>query len=79
MQLGRAFTHLQQTYLNSGELGLSETQIATLLYLDKLAQQRAKEPSDLDTLARSDLEDELETWFKNPRQLRIPGMLRQPS
>ena len=65
VQLGRAFTHLQQTYLKLGELGLSETQIATLLYLDKLAQQRAKEPSDLDTLARSDMEDELETWLES--------------
>jgi signal transduction histidine kinase len=65
VQLGRAFTHLQRAYLKLGELDLSEPQLDTLLSLDRLAQQRAKEPTDMDSLARSDLENELETWLED--------------
>jgi signal transduction histidine kinase len=30
-----------------------------------LAQERAKQPADLDSLARSDVEDEIETWLED--------------
>jgi signal transduction histidine kinase len=57
------FSHLQQTHLRLGELNLSDSQLESLLTLDELAQRRAKQPSDMDSLARSDREDELETWL----------------
>ncbi len=62
-QLQAAFGNLQRTHLKLGELDLSASQLASLLALDELAQQRGKEPADLDSLARSDLEYELETWL----------------
>jgi signal transduction histidine kinase len=62
-QLQATFSHLQQTHLRLGELNLSDSQLESLLALDELAQQRAKQPADMDSLARSDREDELETWL----------------
>jgi signal transduction histidine kinase len=64
VQLGEAFRHLQTTYLKLGEMGLSESQIDTLLHLDQLAQEKAKEPTDIASLTRSDLENELEIWLE---------------
>jgi signal transduction histidine kinase len=46
-----------------GELNLTDAQLESLLALDKLAGERARKPADLDTLARSDREYELETWL----------------
>ena len=62
-QLQVTFSHLQQTHLRLGELNLSDSQLESLLTLDELAQRRAKQPADMDSLARSDREDELETWL----------------
>jgi signal transduction histidine kinase len=62
-QLQVTFSHLQQTHLRLGELNLSDSQLESLLTLDELAQQRAKRPAELDSLARSDREGELETWL----------------
>ena len=62
-QLQATFSHLQQTHLTLGELDLSEAQIASLLRLDELARSKAREPADLDMLARSDQEAELEAWL----------------
>ncbi len=62
-QLQMTFSHLQQTHLRLGELNLSDVQLESLLTLDELAQRRAKQPADMDSLARSDREDELETWL----------------
>jgi signal transduction histidine kinase len=62
-QLQATFSHLQQTHLRLGELNLSDSQLESLLTLDELAQGRAKQPADMDSLARSDREDELETWL----------------
>jgi signal transduction histidine kinase len=62
-QLQATFSHLQQTHLKLGELNLSDSQLESLLRLDELAQQRAKQPADMDSLARSDREQELETWL----------------
>jgi signal transduction histidine kinase len=62
-QLQATFSHLQQTHLKLGELNLSDSQLASLLALDELAQQRAKQPADMDSLTRSDREQELETWL----------------
>jgi signal transduction histidine kinase len=62
-QLGEIFNHLQQAHLKLGALNLSASQSESLLALDQRAQARARQPADLDSLARSDLEYELETWL----------------
>ena len=63
-QLQATFSHLQQTHLKLGELNLDDPQLESLLALDKLAQERAKEPADMDSLTRSDREYEVETWLQ---------------
>ena len=63
-QLQATFSHLQQTHLKLGELNLDDSQLESLLTLDSLAQQRAKEPADMDSLKRSDREYEVETWLE---------------
>ena len=62
-QLQAAVSHLQQTHLKLGELDLTDSQLASLLSLDKLARERAKQPADMESLTRSDREYELETWL----------------
>ena len=62
-QLKTAISHLQQTHLQLGSLDLTEGQLASLLALDERAQERARQPVDIDSLARSDRESELETWL----------------
>jgi len=64
-QLRKAFFRLQQSHFKIGELGLSSAQLAALLELDQLAQERAREPVDLDSLDRSDIEYEIETWLED--------------
>jgi signal transduction histidine kinase len=62
-QLQTTFSHLQQTHLKLGELNLTNSQLDSLLALDELAREKAKQPPDLDPLTRSDRENELETWL----------------
>jgi signal transduction histidine kinase len=62
-QLQATFSHLQQTHLKLGELDLDDSQLESLLTLDNLAQQRAKQPADMESLTRSDHESELEAWL----------------
>jgi signal transduction histidine kinase len=66
-QLLVSFSQLQQTHLKLGELNLTDSQLESLLALDELAQQRAKQPADMDSLARSDREQELEAWLDEQR------------
>lgn len=61
--LRAAFANMQKTYLHLNALGLTEAQVETLLELDGRVQEYARRPADLDTLARSDREYELETWL----------------
>jgi signal transduction histidine kinase len=63
-QLQAAISHLQQTHLKLGELDLSSPQLTSLLALDRLAQERAKQPADMESLTRSDREYEMETWLE---------------
>jgi signal transduction histidine kinase len=63
-QLQTAFSGLQGTHLKLGEMNLGSQQLDRLLSLDKLAQERAHKPVDIDTLTRSDREYELETWLE---------------
>jgi signal transduction histidine kinase len=62
-QLQATITHLQSTHLKLGELNLTGAQLASLLALDKLAGETARQPADMDSLTRSDREYELETWL----------------
>jgi signal transduction histidine kinase len=63
-QLGTTFAHLQQAHLKLGGLNLTDSQLESLLTLDKLAGERARHPADMDSLTRSDREAELETWLE---------------
>ncbi len=63
-QLQTTFSHLQQTHLNLGDLNLDDSQLESLLVLDALARERAKEPADMDSLQRSDREYEVEAWLE---------------
>ena len=63
-QLMATFTQLQQTHLNLGKLELTDEQLDKLLELNQLAQERAKQPTNMDALARRDLEGELESWLE---------------
>ncbi|MFC2029396.1 sensor histidine kinase [Chloroflexota bacterium] len=62
-QLQATISHLQQTHLELGRLDLKDEQLESLLVLDELARERAKQPVDMDSLARSDREYELEIWL----------------
>jgi signal transduction histidine kinase len=62
-QLRTAVAEVEQAHLNLNALHLSSPQLDLLLGLEQLARFRATQPVDLDILARSDLEAELETWL----------------
>jgi predicted CoA-binding protein/signal transduction histidine kinase len=62
-QLRSASTQLQQSFLNLDQLSLSRDQLALLREIEVLAQERAAQPLELDSLMRSDLEYEIETWL----------------
>jgi len=59
-----SISSLQKFHFDLAELDLSETQMEALLSLDELALQRAVQPVDLDTLDRSDREEEVESWLE---------------
>jgi signal transduction histidine kinase len=63
-QLRETISHLQQTHLRLGELKLTRAQLEALLALDQLAGERASRPADMDPLARSDREAQLEAWLE---------------
>lgn len=63
-QMQAAVSDFQRTHLKLGELNLSEAQLESLLALDELARERAKKPAEMDPLARSDHESELEAWLE---------------
>ncbi|MGD0006527.1 MAG: ATP-binding protein [Anaerolineaceae bacterium] len=62
-QLRRAFAAMQQAQVRLNSLSLSAPQQAALLELDRLAGQRAAQPTGLDSLQRSDQESALEDWL----------------
>ena len=62
-QLGACIAKLEQTQLALGEAGLSNEQRNLIARLEGEAEQRAKKPSSLDPIARSDLEQEVENWL----------------
>lgn len=63
-QLQSTFSHLQQIYLNLGALRLPEMQMASLLALEELAQDKVKNRVYLDALTTSDRVSEMESWLE---------------
>lgn len=63
-QLQVAVSDFQRTHLRLGKLDLSDEQLKSLLVLDESVRERAKKPAQMDPLARSDCESELETWLE---------------
>jgi signal transduction histidine kinase len=62
-QLKAAIGEMQRAQLAFVDLGLIETQLDRLRTLYEVAEASASNPADLDTLARSDRETEIERWL----------------
>jgi signal transduction histidine kinase len=62
-QLRASIARLERTQFALGAVGLSSEQHALIAELEKEAEARAKQPSSLDPVARSDLEQEVENWL----------------
>jgi PAS domain S-box-containing protein len=62
-QLQATFSKWQGIQLRMAELRLDEKQVKQVMALDQFANDRARNPSDLTALARSDLESKLEEWL----------------
>lgn len=56
-------SRLQSIHMKMFELGLTAEQRHQLAHLDNLAQERALEPLQMDSLTRSDLESDVEEWL----------------
>jgi signal transduction histidine kinase len=63
-QLRTAIIRLERAQYALGAAALSNAQTQLLAALEKEAEARAKRPSALDPVARSDLEQELEDWLE---------------
>jgi len=62
-QLILAIANLEKNYSNIARLGFDRKQLRILDGLGKLAQDQAAAPPELDAMARSDREYEIETWL----------------
>jgi signal transduction histidine kinase len=62
-QLGEAFSRHEEAHIHLSTSKLTTKAQELLKTLEKKARERAKQPSDLDTLTRSDLEAEVEDWL----------------
>jgi signal transduction histidine kinase len=62
-QLGTSIARLERSQFALGAAGLSTEQHDLMAKLEKEAEERAKKPSSLDPIARSDLEQEVEDWL----------------
>lgn len=62
-QLRSSIARLERAQYALGGAGLSSEQRAVIAELEKEARARAKKPSALDPVVRSDLEDEVEDWL----------------
>jgi signal transduction histidine kinase/predicted CoA-binding protein len=63
--LSSAIAYFQQTYHQFYEQGFSKEQWDKVAELREYAQLRATQPVDLDSLGRSDREDEIEAWLED--------------
>jgi signal transduction histidine kinase len=64
-QLRSSIARLERAQFALGAAGLSSEQHELISELEKEAEARAKKPSSLDPVARSDLEQEVEDWLDN--------------
>jgi len=64
-QLETSIARLEQAKFALGQAGLSTEQHSVIAKLELEAEKRAKTPSSLDPIARSDLEQEVEDWLDN--------------
>ena len=64
-QLKSSIARLERAKFALGEAGLSTEQHSVISMLEQEAEKRAKTPSSLDPIARSDLEQEVEDWLDN--------------
>lgn len=62
-QLMAAIDQLQSSQFLLAKLGIVESEVKNLQILDTQAREKAGHPSDLESLNRSDKEDEIETWL----------------
>jgi signal transduction histidine kinase len=62
-QLRTSISRLERAQFALGAAGLPDTQKSVIAELEGEAQSRAKMPSSLDPVARSDLEEEVENWL----------------
>lgn len=63
--LRTAIERLERARFALGEVGLSQTQRERIAQLEEEAEVRAKKPGTIDVVARSDLEQEVESWLEN--------------
>lgn len=70
-QLRDAITKMQRTQMAFINLDFTQHQLDLIDPLDERAQASAANPSDLDSMAQSDLEYELETWLES-REIENP-------
>lgn len=61
--LHKNFEQLQQRYLQLGRLYLNDDRIDILMHLNNLARDRAKIQQHLDSITRSDQEEEMESYL----------------
>ena len=61
--LRTAFENYQAVTQDAYKLGITKEQWDELAVLDELAKNRANKPAELDSLTRSDREEELEMWL----------------
>jgi PAS domain S-box-containing protein len=71
-QLQATFSKWQGIQLRMAELKLEKKQVERVMELDRIAKERARKPSDLSALARSDLEAALERWLEE-RDIETAG------
>jgi signal transduction histidine kinase len=71
-QLTTSIARLERARFVLGEAGLSGEQHDFIAKLEEEAQERAKQPSSLDPIARSDLEGEVEDWL-DQKGIQDPG------
>jgi len=62
-QLRTSIARLERAQFALGAAGLSSEQHDLIAELEKEAEERAKQPSSLDPIARGDLEQEVEDWL----------------
>jgi signal transduction histidine kinase len=63
-QLKTSIAQLEQAKFALGRADLSDEKLEFITKLEQEAEERAKKPSELDPLARSDLEQEVEDWLE---------------